>query len=203
MRFIWRAAALAAMTALLWSAHAQQPVRIGSTLALTGPLGSAGNIQKVAIEVYIDDLNSRGGLLGRKVEWVLKDDQSRPDLARTLYEQLATVDKVDLIMGPYATANILSAMGVAQRYNKLLIHHTFGTPSLAKYDMQFPAGGLAGDPDNTIPKLVFDALAASGKPPKSVRSEERRVGKECRSRWGPGQRKKRVREMCQGRELEQ
>jgi len=77
MRFIWRAAALAAMTALLWSAHAQQPVRIGSTLALTGPLGSAGNIQKVAIEVYIDDLNSRGGLLGRKVEWVLKDDQSR------------------------------------------------------------------------------------------------------------------------------
>jgi branched-chain amino acid transport system substrate-binding protein len=50
----------------------------------------------------------------------------------------------------------------------VLIHHTFGTPSLAKYDMQFPAGGLAGDPDNTIPKLVFDALAASAKPPKSV-----------------------------------
>jgi branched-chain amino acid transport system substrate-binding protein len=168
MRFIWRAAALAAMTALLWSAHAQQPVRIGSTLALTGPLGSAGNIQKVAIEVYLDDLNSRGGLLGRKVEWVLKDDQSRPDLARTLYEQLATVDKVDLLMGPYGTASILSAMGVAQRYGKILIHNSFGTPRLAKYDMQFSASGGAGDPENVWPNLVFDAVATAPKPPKTV-----------------------------------
>ena len=168
MRCIWRAAALAAMTALLWSAHAQQPVRIGSTLALTGPLGSAGNIQKVAIEVYIDDLNSRGGLLGRKVEWVLKDDQSRPDLARTLYEQLATVDKVDLLMGPYGTASILSAMGVAQRYGKILIHNSFGTPRLAKYDMQFSASGGAGDPENVWPNLVFDAVATAPKPPKTV-----------------------------------
>ena len=144
------------------------PVRIGSTLALTGPLAATGLVHKIVGEIYVDQLNRKNGLLGRPVEWVLKDDQSRPDLARTLYEQLITVDKVDLVMGPYATANILSAMGVAQRYNKVLIHHTFGTPNLAKYEMQFPTGGLAGDPDNTIPKLVFDALAASAKPPKSV-----------------------------------
>ena len=144
------------------------PVRIGSTLALTGPLAATGLVHKIVGEIYVEQLNRKNGLLGRPVEWVLKDDQSRPDLARTLYEQLITVDRVDLIMGPYATANILSAMGVAQRYNKVLIHHTFGTPSLAKYEMQFPAGGLAGDPDNTIPRLVFDALAASAKPPKSV-----------------------------------
>ena len=134
-------------------------MRIGSTLALTGPLAAAGNIQKVATETFIEDLNSRGGLLGRKVEWVLKDDQSRPDLARTLYEQLATVDKVDLLMGPYGTASILSAMGVAQRYNKILIHNSFGTPKLAKYDMQFSASGGAGDPEIVWPNLVFDAAA--------------------------------------------
>jgi branched-chain amino acid transport system substrate-binding protein len=168
MKFTWRAAALAALTLSFCSVHAQQPVRIGSTLALTGPLGSAGNIQKVAIEVYIDDLNSRGGLLGRKVEWVLKDDQSRPDLARTLYEQLATVDKVDLLMGPYGTASILSAMGVAQRYGKILIHNSFGTPRLAKYDLQFSASGGAGDPETVWPSLVFDAVAAGPKPPKTV-----------------------------------
>ena len=149
-------------------AHAQQPVRIGSTLSLTGPLGAASAIQKVATEVYLEDLNRRGGLLGRKVEWVLKDDQSRPDLARTLYEQLATVDKVDLLMGPYGTASILSAMGVAQRYNKILIHNSFGTPSLAKYDMQFSASGGAGDPENVWPNLVFSAVAAGPKPPKTV-----------------------------------
>ena len=167
-------AAFGALLALALAAHAAlaapsgPPVRIGSTLALTGPLAATGLVHKIVGEIYVEQLNRKDGLLGRPVEWVLKDDQSRPDLARTLYEQLITVDKVDLIMGPYATANILSAMGVAQRYNKLLIHHTFGTPSLAKYEMQFPAGGLAGDPDNTIPRLVFDALAASAKPPKSV-----------------------------------
>jgi branched-chain amino acid transport system substrate-binding protein len=167
-------AVFGALLALALAAHAAlaapsgPPVRIGSTLALTGPLAATGLVHKIVGELYVEQLNRKNGLLGRPVEWVLKDDQSRPDLARTLYEQLITVDKVDLIVGPYATANILSAMGVAQRYNKVLIHHTFGTPSLAKYDMQFPAGGLAGDPDNTIPKLVFDALAASAKPPKSV-----------------------------------
>ena len=166
MRLIWRAA-LAALAVVFSAAHAQ-PVRIGSTLALTGPLAAAGNIQKVAIETFIEDLNGRGGLLGRKVEWVLKDDQSRPDLARTLYEQLATVDKVDLLMGPYGTASILSAMGVAQRYNKILIHNSFGTPRLAKYDMQFSASGGAGDPENVWPNLVFDAAAAAPKPPKTV-----------------------------------
>jgi len=157
---------LAAQSTL--AAPSGPPVRIGSTLALTGPLAATGLVHKIVGELYVEQLNRKNGLLGRPVEWVLKDDQSRPDLARTLYEQLITVDKVDLIVGPYATANILSAMGVAQRYNKVLIHHTFGTPSLAKYDMQFPTGGLAGDPDNTIPRLVFDALAASAKPPKSV-----------------------------------
>ncbi len=145
-----------------------QPVRIGSTLALTGPLAATASIHKIAGEVYIDWLNKRGGMLGRPVEWVLKDDQSRPDLARSLYEQLVTVDKVDLVMGPYATGPILSAMGVAQRYNKVLVHHTFGTPQLAKYEMQFSASGSSGDPENVWPNLAYDALAASSRPPKTV-----------------------------------
>jgi branched-chain amino acid transport system substrate-binding protein len=102
------------------------------------------------------------------VEWVVKDDQSKPDLARTLYEQLVTADKVDLLMGPYATGAILSAMGVAQRYNKVLVHHTLGIPSLAKYDMQFPAWSIGSDPATTVPNTLFDALAASPKPPKTV-----------------------------------
>ena len=148
-------------------AHAQ-PVRIGSTLSLTGPLGAASAIQKVATEVFIEDLNKRGGLMGRKVEWILKDDQSRPDLARTLYEQLATVDKVDLLMGPYGTASILSAMGVAQRYGKILIHNSFGTPSLARYDMQFSASGGAGDPETVWPNLVFNAVGEGPRPPRTI-----------------------------------
>jgi ABC-type branched-subunit amino acid transport system substrate-binding protein len=152
----------------LVQAQAPQPIRIGSTLALTGPLSATGQVHKLVGEIYIEQANKRGGWLGRPLEWVLKDDQSKPDLARTLYEQLVTVDKVDLLMGPYATGAILSAMGVAQRYDKVLVHHTFGIPSLAKYDRAFPAWSLGSDPANTVPNTLFDALAAGPKPPKTV-----------------------------------
>ena len=160
-RRTWLGAALsAAWTASPLRAFAQgagQPIRIGSTLALTGPLSATAQVHKLVGEIYIEQLNRRGGLLGRRVEWVLKDDQSKPDLARTLYEQLITSDKVDLLMGPYATGNILSAMGVAQRYGKMLVHHTFGVPSLAKYDMQFPAWAMGPDPGVTVTNTVFEA----------------------------------------------
>ncbi len=149
-------------------AAAQAPIRIGSTLALTGPLSATAMTHKLVGEIYVEQLNARGGLLGRKVEWSVKDDQSKPDVARTMYEQLVTSDKVDLLMGPYATGAILSAMGVAQRYNKVLVHHTFGIPSLAKYEGAFPAWSLGPDPGTTVPSMVLDALAASPKPPKTV-----------------------------------
>lgn len=149
-------------------AQASGPIRIGGTLALTGPLSATAQIHRIVGEVYIDQVNAKGGWLGRKLEWVLKDDQSKPELARTLYEQLVTADKVDLLMGPYATGAILSAMGVAQRYGKVLVHHTLGIPSLAKYEMQFPAWSLGSDPQTTVPNTVFDALAAGPKPPKTV-----------------------------------
>jgi len=176
MRFSPRCACVLAGAVMSFSLFAQTavaqapaaPIRIGGTLALTGPLAATGIVHKIVGEIYVEELNKRGGLLGRPVEWVLKDDQSKPDLARTLYEQLLTVDKVDLLTGPYATANILSAMGVAQRYSKVLLHHTFGIPRLAKYDMQFATGGLPGDPENTLPNHVFNALAATAKPPRTV-----------------------------------
>ena len=171
--FVARVARIVACALLISAGTAlaqgtQAPVRIGSTLALTGPLAATSLVHKVVGEIYVEELNKRGGLLGRKVEWIVKDDQSKPDLARTLYEQLVTADKVDLLMGPYATGAILSAMGVAQRYNKVLVHHTFGIPSMAKYDMQFPAWSLGPDPATTVPNTVFDALAASPSPPKTI-----------------------------------
>ena len=165
------AAAFAAVVALAGGAIAaptDTPIKIGSTLALTGPLAATGIVHKIVGEIYVDKLNKANGLLGHPVIWDLKDDQSKPDVTRTLYEQLLTVDKVDLLMGPYATPGILSAMAVAERYNKILIHHTFGIPSLAKYDMQFPAWALGAHPEETFPNLLFDALAAQPNPPKTI-----------------------------------
>ncbi|MBK6005112.1 amino acid ABC transporter substrate-binding protein [Ramlibacter ginsenosidimutans] len=167
-RRILAAAGASLAAPVLAQAPAGQPIRIGSTLALTGPLSATALTHKLVGEIYVEQLNQRGGLLGRPVQWIVKDDQSKPDVARTLYEQLVTSDKVDLLMGPYATGAILSAMGVAQRYNKVLVHHTFGIPSLAKYDMQFPAWALGPTPEKTVPNTLFDMLAQSRKPPKTI-----------------------------------
>jgi branched-chain amino acid transport system substrate-binding protein len=170
--FLSAVAAMGAGSLIFNESKAQQPsgqpIRIGGSLALTGPLSATGLIHKLAGEIYVESLNKRGGLLGRPVEWVLKDDQSRPEITRTMYEQLVTSDKVDLLIGPYGTGAILSAMGVAQRYQKTLVHHTFGIPALAKYNQQFPAWALGPEPQTTLPNAVFDALAASGKPPKTI-----------------------------------
>ena len=160
--------ALGIATGQAFAAPSGPPIRIGSTLALTGPLSGTAIIHKLVGEIYVEQLNKKNGLLGRPVEWIVKDDQSKPDLARTLYEQLITVDKVDLLLGPYATGAILSAMGVAQRYNKMLVHHTMGIPSLAKYDMQFPAWSVGPNPEVTVPNTVLDALGTLAKPPKTV-----------------------------------
>ncbi|MES2099324.1 MAG: amino acid ABC transporter substrate-binding protein [Pseudomonadota bacterium] len=170
--FSRRTAVAAALLGLTGFALAQTPagapIRVGSTLALTGPLSATAQIHKLAGEIYVEQANKRGGWLGRPIVWEVKDDQSKPDLARTLYEQLVTADKVDLLMGPYATGAILSAIGVAQRYNKVLVQHTLGIPSLAKYDMTFPAWSIGSEPQTTVPNTVFDALAAGPKPPKTV-----------------------------------
>lgn len=144
------------------------PVKVGMTLALTGPLAQTSLIYKIASELYVERMNKGKGLNGRPVELILLDDQSKPDVARSLYEKLITIDKVDLLMGPYATANILSVMAVAERYGKLLIHSSFGIPKLAKYERQIPVGPMGYNPDEAFPTQALDALASVGKTPKSV-----------------------------------
>ncbi|MFN0301122.1 MAG: amino acid ABC transporter substrate-binding protein [Burkholderiales bacterium] len=144
------------------------PIRIGGTLALTGPLASTAMIHKIVGDIYIENLNKGNGLLGRPVEWVLYDDQSKPDVARSLYDKLVTGDKVDLLIGPYATGAILSAMAVAERHSKMLVHHTFGIPKLAKYERHFSASPSGYDFEVTFPKMLFDAILSGDKKPKTI-----------------------------------
>lgn len=149
-------------------AAAGAPIRVGASLPLTGPLAAVGGIHKIAAEVFIELLNKRGGLLGRKVELVLLDDQSQPANARTLYERLVTSEKVDLLMGPYGTGAIIAAMGVAQRFGKLFIQSSLGDPNLAPYAMQFPALPLGPDPRIADTEVLLDAYASTPAPPKTI-----------------------------------
>lgn len=153
-------------------AFAQQPsgapLRVGGTLPLTGPLAGVGMIHKIAGEVFVEAINKKGGLLGRKLEWVLLDDQSQAANTRTLYERLITAEKVDLLMGPYGTSSIIAAMGVAQRFSKLFIQSSLGDPSLAPYEMQFPALPLGPDPRIVDTEVLLDAYANISAPPKTI-----------------------------------
>jgi ABC-type branched-subunit amino acid transport system substrate-binding protein len=144
------------------------PIRIGGTLALTGPLAATALIHKIVGDLYVENLNKANGLLGRPVEWVLYDDQSKPDVTRSLYDKLVTGDKVDLLIGPYATGGILSAMAVAERHSKMLVHHTFGIPKLAKYDLQFSASPSGYDFEETYPNKLVDAILSGDKKPKTI-----------------------------------
>ncbi|HEX9326124.1 MAG TPA: amino acid ABC transporter substrate-binding protein [Reyranella sp.] len=164
---IGASAALAA-PAILRAAPSGQPVKVGGTLSLTGFLAQTAVIHKIAAEIMVEDINSRNGFLGRPVEYLMLDDQSKPDVARSLYEKLITVDKVDLIMGPYATAPIQAAMGVAQRYGKVMIQSSMGIPKLQTYDMAFPATPFGSEPDKTYPNVILDCMASLPTPPKSM-----------------------------------
>ncbi|WP_296341078.1 amino acid ABC transporter substrate-binding protein [Reyranella sp.] len=161
-------AGLMAAPAIVRAAPSGKPVRVGGTLSLTGFLAQTAVIHKIASEIMVEEINSRDGFLGRPVEFILLDDQSKPDVARSLYEKLITVDKVDLIQGPYATAPILAAMGVAQRYGKVMIQSSMGIPKLQTYDMAFPATPFGPEPDKSYPNVLLDAMATLSPAPKTM-----------------------------------
>jgi branched-chain amino acid transport system substrate-binding protein len=169
-QFLMQAGMLALSAALPASAQ-QSPapaIRAGSTLPLTGPLAPVGSIHKLAGEVFVEAVNKRGGLLGRNLQWVLLDDQSQAASTRTLYERLVTAEKVDLLMGPYGTSSIIAAMGVAQRFGKLFVQSSLGDPSLAPYDMQFPALPIGPEPRTADTEVLLDAYASLPAAPKTV-----------------------------------
>src|SRR5690242_12553656 len=115
------ACALTALIALAFPAHAADPIKIGFSMALTGGVAANGKQNLAAFEIWRDDVNAKGGLLGRKVELVYYDDQSNPANVPALYTKLIDVDKVDLVIGPYATNMVAPAMPVLMQNNKMTI----------------------------------------------------------------------------------
>jgi branched-chain amino acid transport system substrate-binding protein len=115
--------ALAAMLLLAVPASAQsgQPIRIGYSMALTGGLAPNGKSALLAQKIWEEDVNAKGGLLGRPVKLVYYDDQSNPSTVPGIYTKLLDVDKVDLIMGAYATNMLAPAMPIVVQRKKLFI----------------------------------------------------------------------------------
>src|ERR1035441_4763240 len=145
----WLAGATVALVAcamFLVSGHAQtkEPIKIGFGMALTGPLSPNGKMSLVAMQVWEDDINAKGGLLGRPVKLVYYDDQSNPSQVPGIYTKLLEIDKVDLIVSGYASGQIAPAMPIAIQKNKLFIS-LFGTGinetfKYSKYFSMIPNG---------------------------------------------------------------
>src|ERR671924_2245678 len=119
-----RLASAGAMLAALFAAgptRAADPITIGFGMALTGPLAANGKMSLLAMKIWEEDVNAKGGLLGRPVKLVYYDDQSNPSTVPGIYTKLLDVDKVDFAVSPYASTQIAPAMPVVVQKKKMLI----------------------------------------------------------------------------------
>ena len=116
----------AAVLAPAGEPRAADPIKIGFAMSQTGGLAGGGKSAVLAFEIWKDDVNARGGLLGRPVELVYYDDQSNPSLIPGIYTKLLDVDKVDFVVSSYATNQIAPAMPIVMQRN-LLFMALFGT----------------------------------------------------------------------------
>ncbi len=112
---------------------AADPIRIGFSMSLTGGLSSGGKASLLAYEIWRDEINANGGLLGRPVELIHYDDQSNPSNVPAIYTKLLSVDNVDLVVSGYATNQIAPAMPVVMQKNMAFLA-LFGTAVNAKFN---------------------------------------------------------------------
>src|SRR5882762_9429396 len=121
------------------SALAQSaPVKIGIGIAQTGTLGGGGKAALLALQMWVEDVNGRGGLLGRKVELLAYDDQSNPATTPGIYTKLLDVDKVDLLIAPYGTVPTAPIMPMVKQRGLLLMgNFSFQVNAKVQHDMWF------------------------------------------------------------------
>ncbi len=151
------------------TARAADPIKIGFSMALTGGLAGAGKAALVAMEIWRDDINKAGGLLGRQVEFVYYDDATSPAKVPGIYTKLLNVDKVDLVVSSYGTNEIAPAMPIIMR-KKLVFPSLFGLAvnDQFKYDRYFqimPAGPV---PKDDWSRGFFQIAGEQSPKPKSI-----------------------------------
>jgi branched-chain amino acid transport system substrate-binding protein len=165
------AAGLALAAALGGTAWAQtkEPIRIGFGMSLTGPLAANGKSSLVAMKVWEDDVNAKGGLLGRPVKLVFYDDQSSPATVPGIYTKLIDVDKVDLVVSGYASNMIAPAMPVVMAKNRVFVS-LFGTGinEPFKYNRYFSMLPTGSNPKPAFTKGFFEVALAQNPKPQTI-----------------------------------
>jgi branched-chain amino acid transport system substrate-binding protein len=151
-------ATLVALAVAAFSAFAQtkEPIRIGLSMAQTGALSGAGKSGLVALQIWRDDVNARGGLLGRPVELVVYDDQTNPALTPGIYTKLLEVDKVHLLIAPYGTNPTAPVMPLVKQRDLLLMgNFALDANAQIKHDKYFNNQPWSSAKDSAAPFLAL------------------------------------------------
>jgi len=150
------------------SAQSGNPIKIGYGISQTGGIAPLGKSALLGQQIWEEDVNAKGGLLGRPVKLVYYDDQSNPATVPALYQKLLDLDKVDIVMG--AGTNLLAAaMPVVMQKKKVFIG-LFGMAvntefNYPKYFSMIPLGPT---PKTAMSKGFFEAAIAQNPKPQTV-----------------------------------
>jgi len=167
-------AATAVVTALAGlasgaAAQSGEPIKIGFSMAMTGGLAANGKSALLAQKIWEEDVNAKGGLLGRPVKLIYYDDQSNPSTVPGIYTKLLDVDKVDLIIGAYATAQIAPAMPIVMSKNKVFVSLLgLAVNTEFKYPNYFAMIPSGPDPKQSFTKDFFDLAVTQTPKPQTV-----------------------------------
>jgi len=168
-RCVVAAAIVAASVLVASAARAAEPITIGLGMALTGGLAAGGKSALLAMQIWRDNVNAKGGLMGRPVKLINYDDQSNPATVPGIYTKLLEVDKVDFIVSGYGTNQIAPAMPVAISHDRvflglfgLAVNSEFHYP---KYFSMLPTGP---DPKHAFAEPFFQVAMAANSKPKTL-----------------------------------
>ena len=150
-------------------ARAAEPIKIGFSMALTGALAGAGKAALIAMEIWRDDVNKQGGLLGRQVEFVYYDDATSPSKVPGIYTKLLNIDDVDLVVSSYGTNEISPAMPIVMRKG-LVFMSLFGLAvnDRFNYDRYFQIMPAGPSPKVDWSRGFFDLAMAQNPKPKTI-----------------------------------
>ena len=150
-------------------ASSGQPLKIGYGISQTGGLAPNGKSALLAQKIWEEDINAKGGLLGRPVKLIYYDDRSSPAAVPAIYQKLLDIDKVDIIIGGYGTTQLAAAMPVVIPKQKMLIG-LFGLAVNAEfnYPKYFSMIPLGPTPKTTQTKGFFDIAVAQNPKPQTI-----------------------------------
>ena len=167
---IWTfiAACVAAGLAFVSPTHAQEPIKIGFSVSLTGGLASSGKAHLLSKQIWVDEINGKGGLLGRPVKLVYYDDQTNAATVPGIYAKLIDVDKVDLLMG--AATNLIGAAmpQIMERKKMVMVLLALGSNAEFKYSKYFQSAPFGPDPKGVLSSAFFEVAKSLQPAPKTV-----------------------------------